>query len=50
MNDDVPTRDDEGEYTIQFRRSLLRSLDDLNNERVCTEQEIREKFNLGARK
>jgi hypothetical protein len=42
----VPTGDDEGEYTDEFRASLLRSLADIRHGRVYSTDEVRKRLGL----
>lgn len=42
----VPTGDDEGEYTDEFRASLVRSLADIRHGRTHSLQEVRKRMGL----
>jgi len=44
--DIVPTHDDEGEYTEEFRASLLRSLMDIKRGRVYTSEEVKARLGV----
>ena len=42
----VPTGDDEGEYTDEFRASLLRSLSDIKHGRTYSMEETKKKLGI----
>jgi O6-methylguanine-DNA--protein-cysteine methyltransferase len=42
----VPSSDDEGEYTEEFKASLLRALSDIKHGRVYSTEEVRRKLGL----
>lgn len=42
----VPTGDDEGEYTDEFRASLLRSLSDMKHGRTHSLDEVKKKLGI----
>ena len=42
----VPSSDDEGEYTEEFKASLLRALSDVKHGRIYSADEVRRKLGL----
>ncbi len=42
----VPSGDDEGEYTEEFKASLLRSLADIRHGRVYSSEEVRKRLGI----
>jgi hypothetical protein len=46
LMDLVPTGDDEGEYTEEFRASLLRSLADIKQGRIYSAADVRKRLGL----
>ncbi|MFH0884800.1 MAG: hypothetical protein V1861_03755 [Candidatus Micrarchaeota archaeon] len=42
----VPSGDDEGEYSEEFKASLLRALSDIKRGRVYSSEEVRRKLGL----
>ncbi len=46
LMDLVPVRDDEGEYTPEFRNSILRGLLDIKRGRVYTLEQVEKKLGL----
>jgi len=46
LMDLVPSRDEEGEYTDEFRASLLRSLADIKYGRVYSVEEVKKQLGL----
>jgi hypothetical protein len=42
----VPSRDDEGEYTEEFKASLLRSLADIKHGRIHSPGEVRKRLGI----
>ena len=42
----IPSKDDEGAYTNEFRASLLRGLLDLRRGRVYSDEEVRKKLGI----
>jgi len=46
LMDLVPSGDDEGEYTDEFRASLLRSLADIKHGRVYSAEEVKKQLGI----
>lgn len=44
--DIIPSKDDEGEYTEEFKASLIRSLSDIKRGRLHSIQEVRKMLGL----
>lgn len=46
LMDLIPTGDEEGEYTVEFRASLLRGLLDIRQGKTYTTEEVRRRLGL----
>jgi len=42
----IPSKDDEGKYSDEFRVSLLKSLFDIRNGRIYSIEEVKRELNL----
>lgn len=42
----IPSKDDEGEYTDEFKLSLIRSLSDIKNRRIFPMEEVKKQLGI----